>query len=89
MLGSCALRRRLRAVIVGTAFVAASFFLNVLGQIADPIRPWRRLSIFYAYGESRPLTGDWITDDTIAWLALAVVLVAIAAFAFGRKELAA
>ncbi len=89
LLGSCALRRRGHAVIVGAAFLAASFFLNVLGQIAEPVRPWRKLSVFYAYGESRPLTGDLITDYTTWWLGVTIVLVAIAVFAFGRNELAA
>jgi ABC-2 type transport system permease protein len=88
LLGSCALRRRLHAVIVGATFLAASFFLNVLGQIADLIRPWRKLSIFYAYGESRPLTGDWITDHTLWLLAVTMLLVTAAVFAFRRKELA-
>lgn len=88
LLGSCALRRRRHAAIVGAAFLAASFFLNVLGQIADIIEPWRRLSVFYAYSVSHPLTGDMITEHTIWLLAAAIVLVAAAVFAFGRKELA-
>ena len=89
LLGSCALHRRWHAVIVGSVFLAASFFLNVLGLIADPIRPWRKLSVFYAYSESRPLTGNWITEDTGWLLAATVLLVAAAVFAFRRKELAA
>ena len=88
LLGSCALRRRGHAVIVGAAFLAASFLLNVLGQIAEPISPWRKLSVFYAYAESRPLTGTMITDYTTCWLGVTIVLVAVAVFAFGRKELA-
>lgn len=88
LLASCALRRRLHAAVVGAAFLVASFFLNVLGLIVDPIKPWRTLSVFYAYSESHPLTGDVITDHTGWLLAATALLVAAAVFAFGRKDLA-
>jgi ABC-type transport system involved in multi-copper enzyme maturation permease subunit len=89
MLGSCALRRRRNAIIAGAAFLVASYFLNILGQIAELIRPWRKLSVFYAYSSSLPLTGEMITRNTVWLLAAAILLVAIAMFAFERKELAA
>ncbi|MBN2477348.1 MAG: ABC transporter permease subunit [Pirellulales bacterium] len=88
LLGSCALRRRRSAIIVAAVFLAASFFLNVLAQIAELIRPWRKLSIFYGYGASRPLSGELIPGYTWWLLLAAVVLVVLAVFAFGRKELA-
>ena len=88
LLGSCALRRRRHAAIVGAAFLAASFLLNVLGQIAESIRPWRALSIFHASGASQPLTGDMIADNTVWLLVATVVLLGAAVLAFGRKDLA-
>jgi ABC-2 type transport system permease protein len=87
LLGSCALRRRRHAVILGAAFLLASFFLNALGHIAEPIKPWRKLSVFRAYSDSRPLTGDIITEHTVWLVAATAVLVAAAVFAFGRREL--
>ncbi|OHB70811.1 MAG: hypothetical protein A2V70_13720 [Planctomycetes bacterium RBG_13_63_9] len=87
LLGSCALRRRLHAVIAAASFLAASFFLNILGQIAAPIQPWRELSIFYAYSKSHPMTGDLITDHTLWLLAATAILLAASIFAFHRKGL--
>ncbi|MGD0382198.1 MAG: ABC transporter permease subunit [Thermoguttaceae bacterium] len=89
MLGSCALRRRRNAIIAGSTFLVASYFLNVLGQIAEPIKPWRKLSIFCTYCASLPLTGEMITKNTVWLLAATIILFAIAMFAFERKELAA
>jgi ABC-2 type transport system permease protein len=88
LLGSCAARRRRSAAIVGAAFVAVAFFLNVLGQIVTPLKPWRILSVFYSHRDTRPLTGDLIPEHTVWLLAATVLLVASAVFAFGRKELA-
>lgn len=88
LLGSCGLRRRRHAAIIGAAFLAASFFLNVLGKIVNPLKPWRVMSVFYSHAESRPLTGDLVPDHAL-WLAAATVaLVIVAVLAFGRKELA-
>jgi ABC-2 type transport system permease protein len=88
LLGSCAMRRRRHAAIVGAAFLVASFFLNVLGQIINALKPWRRLSVFYIGGESRPLTGDPVPEHAVWLLAATVLLVVAAVFAFRRKELA-
>ena len=88
LLGSCALRRRLHAAILGAAFLAASFFLNVLGQVADLIRPWRKLSVFYWYTANPPLTGEIVTPQIVLLAVVAAILVAVAAVAFGRKDLA-
>lgn len=88
MLGSCTLRRKWHAVILGAVFLVASFFLNVLGQIVALIRPWRYLSVFYTYSTSSPLAGDMITYNSAWLLAATFLLVAAAVFAFGRKELA-
>ena len=88
LLGSCFFRRRRNAAIVGTAFLATSFFLNVLGQIVALIRPWRKLSIFHAYSATSPLTGDMITEHTMWMFVATILLVAAAVFAFRRKELA-
>ena len=88
LLGSCVMRRRRYAAIAGAVFLAASFFLNVLGQIVNPLKPWRILSVFYSHSESRPLTGDLIPEHTVYLLAATVLLVATAVFAFRRKELA-
>jgi ABC-2 type transport system permease protein len=88
LLGSCALRRRRNAIIAGVTFIVASYFLNVLGQIVNSIRPWRILSVFYAYCASQPLTGEVIPSNTIWLLAAVILLFAFAAFAFERKDLA-
>jgi ABC-2 type transport system permease protein len=88
LLGSCAVRRRRYAAIVGAAFLAASFFLNVLGQIVDPLKPWRILSVFYSHRENRPLTGPLIPEHAVWLLAATVLLVVAAVVAFRRKELA-
>lgn len=88
LLGSCAMRRRRYAAIVGAAFLAASFFLNVLGQIVNPLKPWRILSVFYSHRESRPLTGDLVPEHAVWLLTATTVLVLVAVFAFRRKELA-
>ena len=89
LLGSCMLRRKRNAAIVGAVFLVASYFLNILGQIVPLIRPWRKLSVFYAYGASSPLTDDRVIYNTMWLLVITIFLVTAAVFAFGRKELAA
>ena len=88
LLGSCTLRRRLHAVILGAAFLVASFFLNVVGQVAEVIRPWRKLSVFYWHTSAPPLSGEVFPCRMAVLLAVAAVLVAVAAIAFNRKDLA-
>lgn len=88
LLGSCTLRRRLHAAILGGAFLVASFFLNVVGQVADLIRPWRKLSVFYWYTVTPPLSGEIVTPQIVLLAVVAAILVAAAAVAFGRKDLA-
>ena len=89
LLGSCLLRRRRHAVILGATFLAASFFWNILGQTVELIRPWRKLSVFHAYSENPPLTGAMITPHTTWLIAATLLLVAAAVFAYRRKDLAA
>lgn len=87
LLVSAAMRRRRRAVIAGCVFVTASFFLNVFGLIAGPLKPWRHLSVFYPYSVNDPFASEVVTDAAIWLYAIAIVLLAVAVFAFKRKEL--
>jgi ABC-2 type transport system permease protein len=88
LLGSCAMRRRRYAAIIGATFLAASFFLNVLGQIVTALKPWRILSVFYSHRETRPLTGDLVPTQVVWLLAATAILLVAAVVAFRRKELA-
>lgn len=81
------LRRRSAAMIVaGVAIV--SYLLNSLAALSPTLKPWRVLSIFYYHAQSQPLVGEMSWPHFWTLVAVAIVLVIVAPFAFERQDLA-
>lgn len=75
---------------IAAGVVIALFLLNGAGRTAD-IGPLRWLSPFYLYERSKPLTSEGALDvlSILLLLMVAAFLIAIAAWAFTRRDLGA
>jgi ABC-2 type transport system permease protein len=80
-----------RGLIIGivSAFAVAAFLVNSLGTITEWLRTARYFSPFYYYDSNRPLFEgiDWLNVTVLA--AIAVAGLAVALFAFPRRDVTA
>ncbi len=80
--------RRWLAAGVSLMVAVAGFFLNGLGALVDWLDPWRPISPFYLYIANDPLSNGLDPVHALALAGWAVVGVAVAIYAFERRDLA-
>lgn len=81
--------RRGIALGVSLAVAVLSYFVHALAPIAPALRSYRKLSPFYQYIGNDPMRNGLAWEHVGILAAEAVVLVAIAALAFRRRDLTA
>jgi ABC-2 type transport system permease protein len=87
MLGSAFLPTRGATIAVAAAVLAASYFLQVLGEIAPDLSGVRQLSLYYYYAASKPMAGVMEWGHVALLLVLTGVLFLASTWAFERREL--
>ncbi|HLF25450.1 MAG TPA: ABC transporter permease subunit [Anaerolineae bacterium] len=87
LFGSALFPSRGLAVVVPAALLTASFFLDSFAQVIDSLRAVRRLSLYYYYAASKPLTGSLEWGHVALLLGLTVVFLLAGLWAFERREL--
>lgn len=80
------LPHRQHATMVGGLLVAASFLLNSLAELAEPLEPYRGLSLSHYYDPYEILTSGMIWSDTLVLAGVAVVALALALLSFERRN---
>jgi ABC-2 type transport system permease protein len=78
--------RRALAIAVGGGLAAALYLLNTLSALAEGLKPFRVLSLFYYYGGATPLTQSLRAADIAVLLITTAVLLGAALFAFARRD---
>ena len=80
-----------RGMTIGitSGFAVAAYLLNALAPLLDWLEPIRRLSPFYYYNSSDPLSNGLDLLHVGIMIGLVAVLVAVAIFAFGQRDIAA
>jgi ABC-2 type transport system permease protein len=74
---------------VASALLVGGFLLNSLAGLVSGLEPWRGLSPFYWYAANDPLRNGLDAVDVGVLIATSVVLVAVAAVGFNRRDLQA
>ena len=88
LVGSSVAGRTRHAATASVALLVGSYFLYTLAPLSQSIEPWVKLSLFYYYSKTEPF-GDGIVMGYVTLLVgLSGVLLATAAAAFRRKDLA-
>lgn len=85
MLGSAVFRRRALAIAVPAFLLFATYLLDTIGRASEDLEDLRPASVFYYYGSAVENGIDWTNFLGITGVAL--VFVALAAFAFGRRDI--
>ena len=67
---------------------AATYFANTLGPSVDVLAWTRDVSPFHYFSGGKPLVNGWQLADALVLAATSVVLVAIGAFGFQRRDVA-
>jgi ABC-2 type transport system permease protein len=80
-----------RGTSIGTASAlgVASYFLNALAPLADSLEPLQRLSPFYYYIESDPLSNGLNLAHATLLVVIALAALAFAVVSFERRDLRA
>ncbi|MHB8958030.1 MAG: ABC transporter permease subunit [Candidatus Limnocylindrales bacterium] len=79
--------RRTMSIAVALGAAILGFFLNALAPLSDVLEPWRALSPHYHYIGYDPLGNGLDLGHALVLAAISVVMVALAAFAFERRDL--
>ena len=85
MLCSGLFHRRVLATAIPGAILVAMYFVNALGNTVDELEDAQPLSVFHYYGSAIENGIDWA--DFVGVTAVALVLVALAALAFRRRDI--
>lgn len=73
---------------VASAIGISSYLLNALAPVVDALEPLSKLSPFYYYSDSDPLTNGLDPLHTAVFVGLTAVLLVVALFTFERRDLA-
>ena len=84
----CGTGKRGLSIGVTSAAGAAAYFLNALAPLVDALEPARKLSPFYYYSSTDPLTNGMDPGHVAVLIGLTVALVAVALVLFRRRDLA-
>jgi ABC-2 type transport system permease protein len=82
------LRSRRAATVTTIVFLVVSFLVNGFAAVVKSIEGLRYVSVFYYYGESRPLSSGLDWAYVVVFLLLAAGLLGLAVVGFNRKDLA-
>jgi ABC-2 type transport system permease protein len=83
----CGTGRRGVAIGVGSAVAVASFLLSSLAPLADATEPLQKASPFYYASGATPLANGFDPVHGALLVAIVVVALAAATWAFGRRDL--
>jgi len=83
----CVLRGRGRAIAVSASLALAAWMLDGLGQVVNPLDPWRPLSPFYHALGRDPLRDGIPLASWLLLLALTAVLAGLSALALSRRDI--
>ena len=84
---SCLKNSRGLATGVTAAVVVLSYFLNVLAPLVESLKNLRKLSAFYYYNENNPILNGLSLQHVLVFVVAILVILAIALFAFQRRDL--
>lgn len=79
--------RRTLSIAAALGVAILGFFLNALAPLSDVLEPWRAFSPHYHYIGYDPLRNGLVLEHALILAAISVVVVALAAFAFERRDL--
>lgn len=88
LVGSSVADRTRHAATASVALLIGSYFLYTLAPLSPSIEPWAKLSLFYYYSKTEPFEGGIMIGYVALLVGLTGALVAVAAAAFRRKDLA-
>jgi ABC-2 type transport system permease protein len=81
--------RRNLSIAVALGVAVLGFFLNALAPLSDVLKPWRALSPHYHYIGYDPLANGLDLGHALVLASFGIVMVALAAVAFERRDLRA
>jgi ABC-2 type transport system permease protein len=81
----CATGRRTLAT---AGLAIAGFLVNSLSSLAEGLKPWRPLTLFYQYASSDPLGRGLDRGDAAVLLGFVAAMALAALVAFQRRDLA-
>jgi ABC-2 type transport system permease protein len=84
----CATGRRALAAAAAAGLAIAGFLVNSLSALAEALKPWRPLTLFYQYASNDPLRNGLDGANAAVLLAFAAVMALAALAAFQRRDLA-
>lgn len=84
----CASGRRALAAAAGAGLAITGFLVNSLSALAEGLRPWRPLTLFYQYAGNDPLRNGLDVVNAAVLLAFATLMALAALVAFQRRDLA-
>jgi hypothetical protein len=79
---------RLLAATAAAGLAIAGFLINSLSSLAEGLKPWRPLTLFYQYASNDPLSNGLDVGDAAVLLAFAAAMALAALVAFHRRDLA-
>jgi ABC-2 type transport system permease protein len=74
---------------ITAGLAVAAYVLNGLAPVVEPLKPLRRLSLFYHYAAGDPLRHGLEPGHTTVLVAVALVAAVLAPIAFERRDLVA
>ena len=83
----CATGRRALAAAAAAGLAIAGFLVNSLSSLAEGLKPWRPLTLFYQYASNDPLRNGLDVGDAAVLLAFAAAMALAALVAFHRRDL--
>jgi ABC-2 type transport system permease protein len=85
MLCSAFFHRRVLAIAIPGFVLVATYFINALGESVEDLEDVQPLTVFHYYGSAIEDGIDWSNFGGVTLAAL--VLVLLAALAFGRRDI--
>ncbi|HET9560430.1 MAG TPA: ABC transporter permease subunit [Actinomycetota bacterium] len=84
----CATGRRALAAATAAGLAIAGFLINSLSSLAEGLKPWRPVTLFYQYASNDPLRNGLDVGNAAVLLAVAAAMALAALVAFRRRDLA-
>jgi ABC-2 type transport system permease protein len=84
----CASGRRALAAAAAAGLAIAGFLINSLSSLAEGLKPWRPVTLFYQYASNDPLRNGLDVGNAAVLLAVAAAMALAALVAFRRRDLA-
>lgn len=77
-----------RGLVVGLSSlaIAASFFLNALAPMVEPIKNLQKISPFYLYNHNNPLFNGLLWKDVLIFVIVTLILLVLGIWGFSRRD---